>query len=126
MPCVPQCTLCHRDANGGRGTVVTPFGFTMMDQGLRGKNPGRVPIALEDVRQGQYDSDGDGVGDVQELQAGASPNQPGDGLLCVQYGCGASIVSEPKSHWALGLGFACLLGLALRRFRLGLKRRNGR
>lgn len=125
MPCVPQCTLCHRDANGGRGTVVTPFGLTMMDEGLRDNAPGRVPTALEGVLQGEYDSDGDGRGDIEELREGSSPNQAGDGLLCVQYGCGASIASKPRAHRALILSFACMLGFGLRRLRLGLSRRVG-
>lgn len=33
MPCAPQCTVCHRDNNGGLGTVVQPFGNAMRFEG---------------------------------------------------------------------------------------------
>ncbi len=87
MPCVPQCTLCHRDTGGGKGTVVRPFGQAMMAMGLEGKHPELIVTALGALEQGSADSDGDGTPDVTELREGKNPNQTGDGVLCATYGC---------------------------------------
>lgn len=97
MPCVPQCTLCHRDNNGGRGTVVTPFGQAMRQAGLVYKRPDLIQPALDKLQQEGVDSDGDGVGDVDELRQGRNPNQPGEGVLCVKYGCGASVAPDANA-----------------------------
>lgn len=123
MPCVPQCTLCHRDANGGRGTVVTPFGVTMREEGLQGRVPATVPTALNGVVEGQYDSDGDGTGDAEELKEGFNPNQEGNGLLCTQYGCGSSIAPYQGSHPVGVLILMCVFGFLLLRIRLNRARR---
>jgi MYXO-CTERM domain-containing protein len=95
MPCAPQCTLCHRDTNGGQGTAVQPFGEAMKNAGLRLKQPDLIPVALNKLAEGGYDSDGDGVTDVNELKEGRNPNQPGEGVLCPTYGCTAGGSTKP-------------------------------
>lgn len=118
MPCVPQCTLCHRDANGGRGTAIRPFAVTMIEEGLIGSEKETLRPALDGVEEGGYDSDGDGTGDLDELRDGANPNQEGDGLLCAQYGCGARMAPDRGSFGTAALIVALILGLGLLRFRL--------
>jgi hypothetical protein len=87
MPCVPQCTLCHLDTNGGKGTVVQPFGQAMMAVGLVGNHVETVDVALVTLEQASSDSDADGAADVAELREGKNPNQAGEGVLCATYGC---------------------------------------
>jgi hypothetical protein len=65
----PACTLCHRDNLGGLGTVEKPFGLTAMYRGLNGTNGSSVlPGLLDDMEADGVDSDGDGVGDIEELR----------------------------------------------------------
>ena len=49
MPCVPSCTVCHRDANGGIGTVTTLFGQSMLDAQLTAKDDESVREALAEL-----------------------------------------------------------------------------
>jgi hypothetical protein len=124
MPCAPQCTVCHRDTNGGTGTAITPFAVTMREEGLRGGNqPARMRTALDGLTMGGYDSDGDGRSDIEELRDGANPNQPGDGLLCAQYGCGSSVVPNQRRRGVEVLILAAVLGFGLVRWRLLPSRR---
>jgi hypothetical protein len=68
--------LCHQTEAGGDHTVTRPFGRTMMELGARGNGDlGSLRAALRGAREA--DSDGDGVGDVEELLDGArDPNRP--------------------------------------------------
>ncbi len=63
-PCIPQCTVCHRDNVGGRKTVDKPFGLSIMELGLRFAAPQRIPELLDQMEAEGVDSDGDGAGDV--------------------------------------------------------------
>jgi hypothetical protein len=118
IPCVPQCTLCHRDTNGGSGTVVEPFGQSMFDAGLRASRPERIATALDLLEFNSVDSDGDGVTDVEELSEGRNPNQSGAGLLCATYGCSAGRAPD-RTVDAVGLVFV----LSLIAFRTAQARR---
>ena len=112
----PACTLCHRDNLGGRKTVEKPFGITVMSLGLNGKNGSDVlPGILADMAADPvtYDSDGDGVGDIDELQNGTDPNVAGSTLSPPKYGC---LSTTPRTAPAALLGLAAL-GLVLRRRR---------
>ena len=122
MPCTPQCTICHRDLLGGRGTVVKPFGISMLEAGLTFSTPDSVDPALDDLDMRMVDSDNDGVPDITELRQGDDPNAAGQDSLCGQtgprYGCGAHIAPEPEPRsaaWAVAL--AAVFGLAARRRR---------
>ena len=71
----PDCTLCHRDDNGGARTVVRPFGRTLESRfGLTGGNVGLLRAAITADDNEHFDSDGDGVSDIDELRAGSNPN----------------------------------------------------
>ena len=71
----PACTLCHRSDVGGIGTVVTPFGRTLMNRyGLTAGNVNGLEAALTGDDGEHFDSDGDGIPDIDELKAGMDPN----------------------------------------------------
>jgi hypothetical protein len=131
MPCQPQCTICHTDLNGGIGTVTKPFGIAMMQNaGLRSLSPDTIPGALTTLetgtlctfspsqppKMGACDSDGDGVGDVDQLEEGRDPNTGLD--LCdtaPRYGCGARVArSDANADW-LALLFAAATAAVLAR-----------
>lgn len=71
----PGCTLCHRSDLGGAGTVISPFGRTMVNHfGLTGSNIDALKGALAGSDAEHLDSDGDGAPDIEELRAGSDPN----------------------------------------------------
>ncbi len=112
-PCIPQCTICHRDNVGGLKTVDKKFGLAMMDLGLRFAAPQRIPGFLDQLESAGTDSDGDRTGDVEELREGLDPN--GDGDLCgvgVEYGCFNRVAAAPPSKDGALVGGA-LLSLSL-------------
>jgi hypothetical protein len=112
MPCTPPCTICHRDSNGGRGTVVKPFGLSMMNNGLAYRDEPSLARALAALKAQATDSDHDGSIDVDEISLGHDPNVPGDGQLCVagpRYGCGASVARSGPSGGSWLVGAAALL-----------------
>lgn len=72
LPAARPCVLCHTTETGGAGTVTRPFGITMMRTlGLVGNNDAALIAA---IRANIYDTDQDGVADIQELQDGSDPN----------------------------------------------------
>ena len=122
MPCVPACTICHKDTLGGFGTVNEPFGKAMQGAGLNFIEPTLGP-ALAKLEQEQIDSDGDGESDIAELREGRDPNGKidlcGQAALAARYGCGAHIATPPTqrdSSAAVGaLLTALVLGASLHR-----------
>ena len=119
MPCVPQCTICHRDNLGGFSTVVEPFGIAMQKVGLTFFPPTLEP-AVKQLEASGVDSDGDGVPDIVELSAGQDPN--GNVDLCAikspQYGCGAHIATPPSADHSgaiAALFIASVLGASAHR-----------
>ena len=82
LTAAPDCTLCHRDDAGGTGTVIRPFGRTMIDHfGLTGgSNIVALKAALEGDDAEHLDSDGDGVPDIEELRVGTNPNVGASGV----------------------------------------------
>lgn len=90
----PSCTLCHRDDVGGADTVTRPFGRTLLRLGAQSNSVPSLDGALQQVAETGADSDGDGVGDVEELRTGGDPNvgtgDEGDPLAAIplpQTGC---------------------------------------
>lgn len=101
--CVPLCTACHNTTQGGPGNKNV-FGDTLerSDIGLIPGDASRVSVAIHNLALAMppIDSDGDGVSDVDELNAGDSPSiagPAGTGQFCpdIKYGCGAHITSKP-------------------------------
>ncbi len=92
----PACTICHRDLNGGLGTVVTPFGRTMMGFGLVALSSVSLKSALDQAKAGHTDSDGDGDTDIDALIACRDPNRA--------YGAGADGGSSADGSFSAGSG----------------------
>lgn len=119
----PACTLCHRSDVGGFGTVVTPFGRTMMNRlGTTAANISSLKAALVADEAQHLDSDGDGVSDIDELQTDMDPNVGASGEVAgpdvppLQTGC--SFGARAPIH---GAG-----AFALTAFALVLARRRSR
>jgi hypothetical protein len=98
---LPPCTICHRDNNGGIGTVVQPFGRALMGLGLHGgSDPASLIGALNRAKAQGLDSGGDGIPDIQELVAGMDPNAGGGGLPQPMYGCAVDRSPPPEKDTA--------------------------
>jgi hypothetical protein len=118
MPCAPSCTVCHVDSAGGVNTVLQPFGLSMIGQGLSKGDASKIRPAILALFDLNVDSDGDGIGDVKELDEGQDPNVPGQPSVCgPDYGCArVARVGRFDDLAPVGL-LACCLLLALRRCR---------
>lgn len=101
MPCAPQCTLCHRDNNGGIGTLQGAFIETLDEaQVLDIDDPASVQAAVDFLASNAIDSDGDGALDLDELKDGQNPSLKGDAPLCgPTYGCGATVAKSERTDW---------------------------
>jgi MYXO-CTERM domain-containing protein len=109
MPCAPPCTVCHIDSNGGKGTVVKPFGLAMMSHGLTKEDKALIRPAVLELYDQAVDSDGDGMGDISELDQGRDPNVAGNDSVCgPEYGCTAA---DPKDGTSSRAALAFLSGL---------------
>ncbi len=107
----PSCALCHVGVTT-LGTVTTPFGMSMLDAGLVASDPDSLVVALATLESEGTDSDGDGVGDIDELIDGTDPNGTGDRVEGPDYGCvGSTRPGKPKAGAAL---LALLAGVLLR------------
>jgi hypothetical protein len=121
--CAPQCTACHLTTEGGFGTL-NKFGHNLQMIGglLPGGSQADVTHALKILVAADPDSDGDGIKDVEEIEAGdspalAAPNGVARWCPDIKYGCGARIAAAPPavdraSLFSLGL---VVLGFALAR-----------
>lgn len=108
----PACSLCH-DGATTFGTVTTPFGAAMLEAGLVASDEDSLVSALATLESEGTDSDGDGVGDIDELLDGTDPNGIGDGGPGPAYGCvGSTRPGRPLAGAAL---LAMLAGVLLRR-----------
>jgi hypothetical protein len=72
LDAVPKCVLCHATEAGGAGTAVKPFAQTLKTLGIEGgSNEASLKSA---INKNIFDTDRDGVADVQELKEGSDPN----------------------------------------------------
>jgi len=85
----PECTICHDNPNGGRGTVTTVFGSYMRSRGLSAYDDASLETALQAAQGERHDSDGDGITDVDALAQGLDPNGENAGPAA-SYGCAVS------------------------------------
>jgi len=115
----PDCTLCHATNQCGSGTVVTDFGLSLVGFGAKGRDPVSLDQALDTDRAREWDSDGDGVPDVDELVEGTDPSGPSLGrVTAAKYGCAIA----PHGAGPRGAVFmlaSCLLLHLRRRSRRG-------
>jgi hypothetical protein len=87
-PCSAPCVTCHRDSNGGKGTVDRPFGLKFYSLAVIAKiGPGQLSDGdakklFRQMRDGAppqnipSDSDKDGISDFDELENDMNPNPP--------------------------------------------------
>jgi hypothetical protein len=109
----PQCTLCHSTPQGG-GIPTTAFGKEMVRDGLT-TNSSTLDPALDKMKADNWDSNGDGMTDIQALQDGIDPSTgvARSDAPTMKYGCGARIAtSTVRSNAAVTLTLA-LLGMVL-------------
>lgn len=129
----PDCTLCHRTDAGGFGTVTRPFGRTMMSQlGLTAANTAALRSALSGADAAKFDSDDDGVSDIDELRMGTDPNVGTSGVEAApevplpQTGC-ALRANPSESPWSATAALVVVVaGLALQSRRSGRATRTSR
>ncbi|HEY3668804.1 MAG TPA: thrombospondin type 3 repeat-containing protein [Polyangiaceae bacterium] len=116
---MPDCVLCHRDDLGGIGTVIRPFGRTMLNHFMLtgGNNVNLLKAALQGDDAEHLDSDGDGVPDIDELRMGTDPNVGLSGVeepLDVELpATGCALRARRQGGW----GPAALLFVGLMMFR---------
>jgi hypothetical protein len=108
----PDCTICHRDDNGGIGTVIQPFGLALMSFGLRAEAPAALTSALDQAKADGLDSGGDGVPDIEELEADMNPNAGGGGRPAPQYGCALGQAGAPHRDGGAAAAFLFLAWVA--------------
>jgi hypothetical protein len=109
------CTLCHAAADGGDGAVATEFGRHMLDFGMRGADPASLQRALRRNAARGWDSDGDGVPDIEELVYGTDPSSPALGSgPPLMHGCS---IGCRAPRWDLSPLLSALIAWTLRRRR---------
>jgi hypothetical protein len=132
MPCLPQCTICHKDNQGGFGTLRPgKFGANMeMYFGLNPTDHGTWASALDQSEKAGFDTDKDGMPDIQELRKGDDPNDPSPGAsVCsdenLKYGC-LHVAPQPRADgFAAACGAAALV-VGIGAMRRGMRRRGAR
>jgi len=118
LSCQPSCTVCHQTDPGLASDASQVFADSLRSEGLFAGDTESLRQALQSLGDAGTDSDGDGVGDVEELTADQGslpqdPSQEGAGAVCgeqVHYGCAAGPLPASPSGVVPSVG---LLGLLL-------------
>ena len=83
LPCIPLCTVCHKDNRGGVGTLrTTTNGFPGFGSFLKGQynlntaDLSSLEPALAAAKKDGTDVDHDGRTDYDELSQGLDPDDP--------------------------------------------------
>jgi hypothetical protein len=102
------------------GAVDTPFGKSTVAKGLVGADAASLTKALDGMREGGVDSDGDGAKDLDELSWGGDANHAdvpeGGNETPVTYGC----------SWSRGAGEGGWMGVIVGMLGALAARRAGR
>jgi hypothetical protein len=125
VPCLPKCTICHINLQGGFGTLRSTtngspgFGQNMKDMfDLNTTDLSSIHTALAANKQAGSDVDGDGKTDYDELSTGMDPNDPTPGAtICgggagPEFGCLHVARSGSIDGAASALAMTTLIGLA--------------
>jgi hypothetical protein len=105
----PDCTLCHATPECGNGAVTTDFGLSLMGYGAKGRDPVSLDKALDADRAERWDSDGDGVPDIDELVLGTDPSGPSLGRVAgAKYGCSVAGRSSSEGGSLVFAIFSCV------------------
>jgi len=110
LGCSPRCDLCHV-SKPGFATANTPLGRTLRKAKLRCCDDDGLVSVLEQLETTAIDSDGDGIGDIEELKMRDDPNALDTSLPCkraqVADGSrvfGTTCAAAPGSAGSAGLG----------------------
>jgi len=108
----PPCTICHQ-GTPGLGTATTAFAEAMKARGLVPGDLTALDTALDALAAEHHDSNGNGVGDIDELKAGNDPNGGSVATVTPTYGCVGSVAPAPRLGAAALVAF--FMAIRLRR-----------
>jgi hypothetical protein len=89
MRCVPSCTICHRDTEGGLGTVTKGFGRALMS----------TPFELISEQEDQLRSVLRAFENIEQTRLAAGYNAPP--LDCEHYSEEPALVADPAGRWVV-------------------------